>query len=82
MKCDYCKEVITKIESYGQLGSGLITCEKNGCYKKAFTDKTFKAKMFRLRNSLLYQKVLCNQLGLKTFLFIAYFDIKEKRNKK
>jgi len=37
--------------------------------------------MFRLRNKFWYQKLLCNQLGLKTFLFLqvvlVYLDIKE-----
>jgi len=53
MKCDYCGKEIGKDDTYGVLGSGLITHEE--CSREAFTSKTWKARKFRLKNNILYR---------------------------
>jgi len=50
--CAYCGKKIGAKDYYGILGSGLLTHDK--CYKKAFTDKTWKARKFRIKNWVLY----------------------------
>ena len=54
--CAYCGKEITKNQTYGRLGSGLLTHhEKPDCYSKGFRGKNLRAKWFRIRNAVLYK---------------------------
>ena len=54
MICDYCKKEITDKDTYGELGSGLLT-HSDSCYNEAFRSKLMKARIFRIKNNILYR---------------------------
>lgn len=74
MNCDYCGKEIDSKETYGRLGSGLLTHDK--CYSLAFTEKGWSARKFRFKNSFLYKL-----FELKFFISYIYYQFKTRKRR-